>query len=206
VQHTTTIILGSSSPFRRDLMQRLGLKFQVVAPSIDETPQDDETPLALVRRLSVEKAHAVAAVIGGASTTARPSAVIISSDQVAVIEGQVIGKPLGHERAVGQLEAASGKEVVYHTGLCVLATDSMEVQLDVIQVRVGFRKLSRKRIEAYLAKDQPYQCAGSIRAEQAGPALFRYVRTDDPTALIGLPLIRLTEMLETAGVDVLDGG
>jgi septum formation protein len=190
-----SLVLGSSSPFRRALLERFDVEFEVVSPDIDETPHDGEDPQALVRRLSVDKARAVARL--------RPNALIISSDQVAVIGGDVIGKPHDHARAVAQLTRASGRDVTYLTGLCVLNAPTDAIAYDRVDIVVGFKVLDPQTIEAYLHKDKPYACAGAIRAEGAASALFNYVRTDDPSALIGLPLIRLSEMLGAQGLDVL---
>lgn len=190
------IILASSSPFRRQLLEQLGVPFRVQSPRVDEGAQPGETPVQLVRRLSEAKARAVAATLH--------AGLVIGSDQVAVIDDEVLGKPGNHAAAVAQLSRASGREVRFLTGLCLVNAASAAMQLDVAVVEVGFQTLTPARIEAYLRKDQPYQCAGSIRAEATGPGLFRYVRNDDPSALIGLPLVRLCAMLAAEGFDVID--
>lgn len=189
------LILGSSSIYRKELLERFGVPFQCLSPDIDETPHTGEAPDALVRRLSESKAQAVAAQV--------VKAIVIGSDEVAILDGRILGKPGTHEGAVQQLRASSGKSVTFITGLCVLDTESGERQIDCVSVEVGFKHLDDPTIEAYLQRDKPYACAGSIRAEGAGSAILRYVKTDDPSALIGLPLIRLSDMLHTLGFDVL---
>ncbi len=181
--------------YRWQLLNDLGVPFTTQSPEIDESPRPGESAGALVRRLAHEKALAV--------VEACPESLIIGADQVAVVNGAIVGKPHSHERAVAQLEAASGKEVHFLTGICVLDAISGQHSVDMVEVTVGFKVLSKERIEAYLLKDQPYQCAGAIRAEGAGCALFTHIRTQDPSALIGLPLIRLSGMLEEFGFDVL---
>lgn len=189
------LILGSSSIYRKELLERFGVPFQCLSPDIDETPHTGEAPDALVRRLSESKAQAVAAQV--------VKAIVIGSDEVAILDGRILGKPGTHEGAVQQLRASSGKSVTFITGLCVLDTESGERQIDCVSVEVGFKHLDDPTIEAYLQRDKPYACAGSIRAEGAGSAILRYIKTDDPSALIGLPLIRLSDMLHTLGFDVL---
>ena len=189
------LILGSSSIYRKELLERFGVPFQCVSPDIDESPRTGEAPNALVRRLSESKAEAVA----GRTV----DSIVIGSDEVAVLDGQIVGKPGTHERAVAQLRASSGKSVTFITGLCVLDSVSGERHIDSVEVEVGFKELDDPTIEAYLHRDKPYSCAGSIRAEGAGSAVLRYIRTDDPSALIGLPLIRLSEMLARLGFEVL---
>ena len=189
------LILGSSSIYRKELLERFGVPFQCLSPDIDETPHTGEAPDALVRRLSESKAQAVAAQ--------EVKAIVIGSDEVAILDGRILGKPGTHEGAVQQLRASSGKSVTFITGLCVLDTESGERQIDCVSVEVGFKHLDDPTIEAYLQRDKPYACAGSIRAEGAGSAILRYIKTDDPSALIGLPLIRLSDMLHTLGFDVL---
>lgn len=189
------LVLASTSPYRRELLARLGLPFGTDAPEVDETPLSGEAPEALVRRLSEAKARAVAA--------RHPGAVIIGSDQVAVLDGEVIGKPGAFERAREQLRRASGRTVDFLTGLAVLDTRDGRLQLEVVPFRVVFRPLSEARIEAYLRRDEPYDCAGSFRSERLGVALFERMVGEDPTALMGLPLIRLVRMLEAVGLDPL---
>ena len=189
------LILGSSSTFRQTQLERLGCAFITDAPEIDESRLPGETPHALVCRLSRAKAQTVAA--------RHPRALVIGSDQVAVIDGQVLGKPGNHGAATAQLQLASGRTMVFLTGLVVLNSTSGNVQLEVARTEVGFRELSNADIETYLKRDQPYQCACSIRSEALGPVLFRYQLSDDPSALVGLPLMRLTRMLAAEGLDVL---
>ncbi len=189
------LVLASTSPYRRDLLARLGLPFETDAPEVDETPLAGEAPETLVRRLSEAKARAVAA--------RHPGAVVIGSDQVAVLDGEVIGKPGSFERAQEQLRRASGRTVDFLTGLAVLDTRDGRLQLEVVPFRVVFRPLSEARIEAYLRRDEPYDCAGSFRSERLGVALFERMEGEDPTALMGLPLIRLVRMLEAVGLDPL---
>ena len=189
------LVLASSSTFRQSQLERLGCAFITDAPEIDESRLPEETPHALVCRLSRAKTQAVAA--------RHPHALVIGSDQVAVIDGQVLGKPGNHETATAQLKLASGRTMVFLTGLVVMNSTSGNVQLDVARTEVGFRKLTDADIDTYLQRDQPYQCAGSIRSEALGPALFRYQLSDDPSALVGLPLMRLTHMLALEGLDVL---
>jgi septum formation protein len=189
------LILASTSPFRRELLTRLGLPFATRAPQVDETPLPREPAEALAARLAEAKARAVA--------PDESSALIIGSDQVAVLDGITLGKPGNHERAVEQLTRASGRTVMFHTGLCLLDGDSGRVQLDTIPFQVIFRSLTVQQIEHYLHREQPYQCAGSFKSESLGIALFAGMRGDDPTSLIGLPLIRLVRMLEAEGVAVI---
>ena len=188
---TAEVILASTSPFRRELLERLGIPFVTAAPDVDETPQANETPEALVRRLPEDKARAIAASHRG---------LIIGSDQVATTGNNILGKPGTHERAFEQLQGLSGKRVTFQTGLCLLNTETGEAQLDVIPFIVKFRQLGDDRIERYLQQEQPYNCAGSFKSEGLGIALFEYMEGTDPTALVGLPLIRLTSMLAQAGI------
>ncbi len=188
------LILASTSPFRRELLARLGLPFETRAPEIDESPLAGEAAAVLVARLAEAKARSIAV------RDAR--ILVIGSDQVAVLDGGILGKPGNHERALEQLLRASGKTVVFHTGLCVVDSDSGRAQVDVVPFRVVFRKLDLARIERYLRREQPYQCAGSFKSEGLGIALFERLEGDDPTSLIGLPLIRLTRMLEAEGIAV----
>lgn len=192
---TRTLILGSTSPYRRELMQRLHYPFDTAAPDIDETRLEGESAREMVLRLSLQKAQAVA--------MQHPDALIIGSDQCAVLHEQVIGKPGSHENAVQQLQQSSGQTVAFLTGLCLYDGRDGSYQLDVVPFAVDFRELSDAEIEAYLRKDQPYNCAGSFRSESLGITLFKRMHGDDPSALMGLPLIRLSEMLKQAGVDLL---
>jgi len=189
------LVLGSTSPFRRELLGKLGIAFEVASPDIDERPQENETPEALVRRLSREKALAVARTF--------PRHLIIASDQVAVIDGHILGKPGTHENATRQLQSASGKTVEFLTGLCLYNSKSEHLQLDVVPFRVVFRKLDDAEIEHYLQREKPYNCAGSFKSEGLGIALFQRLEGDDPNSLIGLPLIRLIDMLKAEGLQVL---
>jgi septum formation protein len=191
------LVLASTSPYRRDLLARLGLPFRTIAPDVDETPLPGEFPDRLVHRLAAAKARSVGPLCQGA--------IVIGSDQVAVLDGERIGKPGGHERAVEQLLRASGRRVEFLTGLAVLDTATDACQVDVVPFAVQFRPLHRPRIERYLARERPYDAAGSFKSEGLGVALFERMEGEDPTALIGLPLIRLTSMLAEAGLDVLGG-
>lgn len=189
------LILASTSPFRRELLTRLELPFDIRAPDIDETPQPGETVAALVARLAEQKARAV--------TQNETSVLVIGSDQAATLDGEIIGKPGDHPRAVAQLQRASGRVVIFYTGLCLLDCASGQCQVAVEPFRVVFRTLTVEMIESYLRREQPYHCAGSFKSEGLGITLFERLEGDDPTSLIGLPLIRLTRMLEAAGVTVL---
>lgn len=189
------LVLASTSPFRRALLQRLGLPFDTASPGSDESPLPGETPQALVVRLAEAKARAVAAAF--------PRHLIIGSDQVALLDDEVLGKPGDHARATAQLAAASGRTVRFLTGLCLLNSESGRTQTCSEPFDVQFRPLSKAQIEAYLRAEQPYNCAGSFKSEGLGIALFERLQGDDPNALIGLPLIRLVSMLAEEGVDVL---
>ncbi len=188
------LVLGSTSPFRRELLQRLGLPFDTSAPDVDETHLTDESPENLVKRLSVAKAQAVASQF--------PDALIIGSDQVAVIDDDILGKPGNHDHAAEQLRRASGRSVNFYTGLCLYNSRTNQYQLDVVPFEVAFRQLTDQQIERYLQREQPYNCAGSFKSEALGITLFEAMRGDDPTALIGLPLIRLTSMLTEEGMEL----
>jgi septum formation protein len=188
-------VLASTSRYRWALLTQLGLPFAVASPAIDEVPLPGETPSATALRLAEAKARSVAVQY--------PDALVIGSDQVADCDGHAIGKPLDHEHAVAQLTALSGKTVVFHTGLALLDAASGNCQTAMVDVRSTFRELARAEIETYLARDQPYDCAASVKSDALGIALFLRIESDDPTALIGLPLIRLTDMLRAAGVAVL---
>ncbi|HHJ14482.1 MAG TPA: septum formation inhibitor Maf [Gammaproteobacteria bacterium] len=191
----TQLVLASTSPFRKALLERLGRPFSTARPEADETRRPNETAHALVERLSADKARAVAGRF--------PEALIIGSDQVAVLGDEILGKPGTHEKAVEQLGAASGKEVLFLTGLCLLNAASGHAQVEVVPFRVKFRTLTDRQIENYLRREQPYNCAGSFKSEGLGIALFEAMTGEDPNALIGLPLIRLVAMLGNEGVDVL---
>lgn len=188
------LILGSTSRYRRELLQRLHLPFEVVAPDVDETPLPGEVPSALALRLALAKAHAVA--------QRHPNAVVIGSDQVADLAGEPLGKPGTHERAVAQLQRMRGQTVVFQTALAVVCLATGFAQQDLAPVRVRFRDLSDAEIERYLRIEQPYDCAGSAKSEGLGIALLDAIDSDDPTALVGLPLIRTCRLLRAAGVAV----
>ena len=190
------LILGSTSRYRRELLTRLRLPFEVEAPGVDETPRPGEAPAALAQRLALEKARAVAA--------RHPRDVVIGSDQVADLAGEPLGKPGDHARAVAQLQRMSGQRVVFQTALAVVRRDTGFEAVDLAAVSVTFRTLSAAEIEAYLRLDEPYDCAGSARSESLGVALLSKIDSDDPTALVGLPLIRTCALLRAAGLDPLD--
>ncbi len=189
------LVLASTSPFRRELLARLGVPFEVAAPDVDETPLPGERPDDTARRLSVQKAQAVA--------PAHPDALIIGSDQVALLDGEQLGKPGSHDKAVAQLRRMRGKTVEFHTALTLLNSRTGRVQTAVVPVRLVMRNYSDTQIEAYLRRDRPYNCCGSARSESLGIALIARFESEDPNALVGLPLIRLTEMLANEGIDVL---
>ena len=186
------LVLASTSRYRRELLQRLQLPFAVAAPQVDETPLPDEAPRALALRLALAKAQAVAAQ--------QPGALVIGSDQVADLAGRSLGKPGSHERAVQQLRQMRGQTVVFHTALAVVCLEAGFEQADVAPVRVRFRDLHDDEIERYLHAEQPYDCAGSAKSEGLGISLLDAIDSDDPTALIGLPLIRTCRMLRAAGL------
>jgi septum formation protein len=190
-----TLVLGSTSRYRRELLSRLNVQFEVAAPEVDETPQPDEAPAALAQRLALAKAQAVAAKF--------PQAVVIGSDQVADLNGEPLGKPGTHERAVAQLRKMRGQTVIFQTALAVVCLETGFAQADIAAVRVVFRELSDDEIETYLRIEQPYDCAGSAKSESLGIALLERIDNDDPTALIGLPLIRTARMIRAAGVKLL---
>lgn len=189
------LVLGSTSPYRRDLLARLRIPFEVAAPDVDETPHPHETPQQLACRLAMTKARTVAARF--------PAHVVIGSDQVADLAGQPLGKPGNHERAVAQLRQMRGQTVVFQTAVAVVCQASRFAQMDLAQVKVLFRDLSDAEIEAYLLAETPYDCAGSAKSEGLGIALLERIDSDDPTALVGLPLIRTCRMLEAAGLRLL---
>jgi len=188
------LILASSSRYRRELLSRLGLPFESLSPEIDEQPGPGESAATVARRLAREKAQAIA--------RQHPDAVIIGSDQTATIDGsQIIGKPGTHDRAVAQLKSASGKTLTFHTGLCVWQAGE-EPLLDCVPTFVRFRELSDAEIERYLRTEQPYDCAGAAKSEGLGVSLLLSQDGSDPTALIGLPLIRLCDMLRQRGFEL----
>ena len=188
------IVLASGSTHRRALLQRLLDQFQIDAPNIDETPGVDETADRYVTRLAEAKARAVA--------TDHPQSLIIGSDQACVFKEQILGKPAGHREAVEQLRNASGRIVTFVTGLCLLNTDTGACQVDVVPFRVRFRRLSDEALERYLAREPAYDAAGSFHSEGLGIALFERLEGADPSALVGLPLIRLVSMLAEEGVEL----
>jgi septum formation protein len=189
------VILASTSRYRRELMQRFRLPFDVQAPEIDETPLAGESPRAIAERLALEKAKAVA--------RHHPDAVVIGSDQVADLAGEPLGKPGDHARATAQLRRMRGQTLIFQTAVAVVCQATGFVQCDLAPVRVVFRDLDDAAIETYLNAEQPYDCAGSARSEGLGIALLDAIDSDDPTALVGLPLIRTARMLRAAGVDLL---
>ena len=190
-----TLILASTSVYRRELLQRLQMPFEVHSPQVDETPRPGEAPAGLAERLALAKAHAVARHF--------PQAVVIGSDQVADLHGQPIGKPGGHAQAVAQLRAMSGQTVVFHTAVAVVCLATGFQASELVPVEVGFRELSDDDIEHYLQREPAYDCAGSAKSEGLGIALMTRMRSDDPTALVGLPLIRTAALLRAAGLDPL---
>lgn len=192
---TRLLILGSTSRYRHELLSRLRIPFEVVAPDVDETPLRGESPLALASRLALAKAHAVAQL--------HPQAVVIGSDQVADLHGEPLGKPGNHVRAAQQLQRMRGQTVVFQTAVAVVCHATSFEQMEVAPVRARFRDLSDAEIEAYLQAEQPYDCAGSAKSEGLGIALLDAIDNDDPTALIGLPLIRTCRMLKSAGIPLL---
>ncbi len=187
------LILASTSRYRRELLSRLRLPFEVVSPEVDETPLPGEAPAALAQRLALAKAQAVA--------WKQPEAVVIGSDQVADLDGEPLGKPLTHERAVAQLQQLSGRQAVFQTAVAVVRGDRGYARTLLAPVVVQFRALSSAEIEHYLRAEQPYDCAGSAKSETLGIALLEAIHSDDPTALVGLPLIRTCTLLREAGLD-----
>ncbi|MEY5099478.1 MAG: septum formation inhibitor Maf [Pseudomonadota bacterium] len=188
------LVLGSTSRYRRELLQRLRLPFEVLAPEVDETPLPGEAPAALAQRLALAKARAVAAQ--------RPDAIVIGSDQVADLDGEPLGKPGSHERAVAQLRRMSGKTVLFQTALAVACAETGFEAGELAVVEVVFRELDDATIERYLRAEQPYDCAGSAKSEGLGIALLDRIVNDDPTALIGLPLIHTARLLRQAGLQI----
>ncbi|MBK7814436.1 MAG: septum formation inhibitor Maf [Rhodocyclaceae bacterium] len=189
-----TIVLASTSPFRRELLGRLGLPFEAVAPDVDESSLVGESPVATAERLSVAKARAV--------THRHPEALIIGSDQVAYLGESRFGKPATQQNAIAQLRAMSGKAVIFHTGLCLLNAATGRLHLRGVPTEVRFRELADAEILRYQDKENALNCAGSARSEGLGISLLEYMRGDDPNALVGLPLIALCEMLRAEGVQL----
>lgn len=188
------IVLASSSSYRRELLTRLQLPFTCHSPDIDETPQKNESAQALVQRLALSKARALAQHY--------PQHIIIGSDQVAVLDGKIIGKPLHAEGATQQLSAASGRSLVFLTGLAVIDTRTQIEQVDLVPFTVHFRTLNAAQIQRYIAAEQPFDCAGSFKSEGLGVSLFQATEGSDATSLVGLPLIRLCDMLNACGIAV----
>lgn len=195
MQKPPTLVLGSTSRYRRELLARLGLPFEVAAPAVDESAAPGEAPAATALRLAIAKARAVAA--------RHDHALVIGSDQVAECAGRLIGKPGNRERAHAELRRLSGQVVVFHTGLALVHAASGRVQTALIPVTSTFRSIGDDEITAYLDREAPYDCAGGVKAETSGIALFESIVSDDPTALIGLPLIALCRMLRAEGLDPL---
>lgn len=189
------LVLASTSPFRKAILDKLAIKFDTASPNTDESPLHGETPQNLVERLSIAKAKAVA--------DKASNSLVIGSDQVSVIDGEIIGKPHTHENAVKQLQNASGKTVTFFTGLCLYNSETQQYQSEVVPFNVVFRSLSDQQIESYLRKEEPYNCAGSFKSEALGIVLFEKLVGDDPNTLMGLPLIRLVKMLEQENFSIL---
>ena len=195
LMHNKLLVLGSSSPYRKELLERLGLPFLTDRPGVDESPRAGESAEKIVRRLSQEKALAV--------SVRYPDALVIGCDQVAAVEDRIVGKPGNHEAAVKQLKEVSGKTITLYTGLALLNSKTGVIQVDVVPFSVTFRILTGEMIEEYLRRDKPYDCTGSVRVEGLGIALLERLEGDDPNALIGLPLIRLITMLKEEGLSVI---
>ena len=189
------LVLGSTSPYRRELLARLRIPFVTASPGVDETPRIGEAPQHLALRLALAKAKAVALQF--------PQAVVIGSDQVADLNGEPLGKPGQHDRAVAQLRRMRGQLVIFQTAVSVVCLASQFEQTQLAQIKVRFRDLSDAEIEAYLRAEEPYDCAGSAKSEGLGIALLDSIDNDDPTALVGLPLIRTCQMIRAAGVQIL---
>jgi septum formation protein len=192
---STTLILASSSIYRRELLTRLQLPFTCVSPDVDETPFPHELPQETAARLAQEKAKKIA--------LSEPNALIIGCDQVATLDNMQLGKPLTHDNATKQLQLMRGREVIFHSALCLYNAASKTMQAEVVPFFVKFKPLTDAQIENYLNKEQPYHCAGSAKSEGLGIAIIEKMTGEDPNALIGLPLIRLIHMLENEGVNVI---
>ncbi|MCB1949993.1 nucleoside triphosphate pyrophosphatase [Nitrosomonas sp.] len=190
-----TIVLGSSSVYRQELLKRLQIPFETASPQIDESVLPDEAAEQTARRLAESKARVVAKLY--------EQALVIGSDQVAVFNGVQLGKPLTYTNALKQLQLMRGNEVTFFTALCLLNSHTNQLQTRVVPYHVKFRQLSDRQIKSYLSKEQPYHCAGSAKSEGLGITLMEYMRGDDPNALIGLPLIALTEMLSKEGIEII---
>lgn len=189
------LILASSSPYRRELLERLQLPFSVVSPNVDETPLAGETPEQTALRLAQQKARKIGEL--------HPDSLVIGCDQVATLDGLQLGKPITHDNAVKQLTFMRGRMVTFYSALCLFNAATGSMQADDVVYEVKFRQLSDEQIENYLLKEQPYHCAGSAKSEGLGIALIEWMRGEDPNALIGLPLIRLVTMLQNEGVAVI---
>jgi septum formation protein len=190
-----TLILASSSEFRRELLQKLEIPFRSISPRVDETPLDGEKPHETALRLAQVKARKIG--------DEYPHALVIGCDQVATLDGEQLGKPLNHINATKQLQRMRGREVTFHSALCLYNAATGNMQAEVVPYIVRFRQLSDEKIENYLIKEQPYQCAGSAKSEGLGIALIERMIGEDPNALIGLPLIKLINMLENENISVL---
>lgn len=189
------LVLASTSVYRKELLAKLQIPFLTAAPNVDETPLLNESAPQTALRLAAQKSQAVAHTF--------PDALIIGSDQVALLDGKQLGKPMTHANAAAQLQSMRGKTVIFHTALALFNAANQVLQTDVVETQVSFRQFSDLEIERYLIKEQPYHCAGSAKSEGLGIALIRQIQGDDPNALIGLPLIRLIDMLEKQGVKIL---
>lgn len=190
--HTPPLILASGSPYRAQMLDRLGLPFSTATSGIDETPETNEVPEALVRRLALGKAKQIA--------QQHPDALIIGADQVSVLDGEILGKPGSRERAISQIQRMSGNRVDYLSGIALVGPDIE--QIDIVSTRLTYRVLEQAEIERYVDRDQPFDCAGAMRSESLGIALLESLSSDDPTALIGMPLIRIAQWLRSAGYEI----
>ncbi len=190
-----TLILASSSKFRRELLRKLQIPFNSISPKVDETPLPDEKPHETALRLAQEKAKKIGKKY--------PHALVIGCDQVATLDGEQIGKPLNHQNATKQLQMMRGREVTFHSALCLYNATTGNMQAEVVPYLVRFRQLSDEQIESYLTKEQPYHCAGSAKSEGLGIVLIERMIGEDPNALIGLPLIKLVSMLQSEGLEIL---
>jgi septum formation protein len=194
-QDSRQLVLASTSPYRKELLARLGVDFTTAAPNVDETPRPGETADATSLRLAIAKARVLADQF--------PDSLIIGSDQVALLNGEQLGKPGTHERAVAQLKAMRGQALVFHTALCLYNTATGSTQTAIDETRVVMREYSDEEIEAYLQREKPYNCAGSAKTEGLGVAMIARIENNDPTAIIGLPLIELVTMLNNEGFAIL---
>ncbi|AOE49801.1 Maf family protein [Kangiella sediminilitoris] len=195
LRNFTNIVLASSSPYRKELLSRVVESFSCESPNIDETPFPDEEPVEHVARLAEQKALAV--------SLNHPDSIIIGSDQVCVLDGKILGKPYTEEKAIQQLMGCSGKTVTFYTSLCVMESEKEDKDLSVVLTEVKFRDLTHEEIKRYVQREKPLDCAGSFKCEGLGIALFESLSSKDPTALIGLPLITLSESLRKLGIRVI---